>query len=344
MKKGFLTYREISALLLEISMFLHSGSSASAALAYLADTEPQKERAELYRSISLSLDSGRPLYLAFDDAKIFPHELVLMLEVADKTGRYESALSSASRYYERLYERDRQLCSAVVYPCVLLLVMAAVVVLLLIYVMPVFADVYASFGITLGGFSSFLLLVGDMLRNVWWLVLAIFVLLCIFIVSFSACESLRTRMLGSSSQKRRGVAKKLGQARFASALSMALASGLSLEAAVECAGRVLGEKNKDRIEKCITLLSSAEPIYKSFSAAELLPLTEARLLVLGINGGGTDAAAEQIASRLDGDADDAITKAIEGIEPIMVICAALLIGAILISVMIPLANIMAFVG
>lgn len=344
MKKGSLTYREISALLLEISMFLHSGSSASAALAYIADTEPQKEKADLYKAMSNSLDEGKPLYLAFADTKVFPLELVSMLSVADKTGRYEQTLSSMSAYYGRLSERDRALRSAFTYPSILLLVMAAVVVLLLVFVMPVFADVYASFGVVLGGFSGFLLSLGMALKSVWIPLALIFLALGAFIIAFFVSEGLRARIFGFDQRGVGKTAAKLRYARFSSALAMTLASGLALEEALECAGNVLGEKHKTDINKCIELLSASVPVHKALSLSGLLPLPEARLLSLGISGGSTDAAADQIAGRLDADADAAIENAVGKFEPVMVIAAAVLVGAILVSVMIPLANIMSVIG
>ena len=134
MKKTKLSYREISSLCLEISMFLHAGSSAGAAFSYLAETEKNASLKKVYSSMGKNIDEGVSIYGAFLESGIFPAELCSLLGVAEKTGKYEETLMSLSKYYGRFDERDKQLRSAVLYPTILLLVMSAVIFLLLVFV------------------------------------------------------------------------------------------------------------------------------------------------------------------------------------------------------------------
>ena len=342
MKKTKLSYREISSLCLEISMFLHAGSSAGAAFSYLAETEKNASLKKVYSSMGKSIDEGVSIYGAFLESGIFPAELCSLLGVAEKTGKYEETLMSLSKYYGRFDERDKQLRSAVLYPSILLLVMSAVIFLLLVFVLPVFAEVYASFGASLSGFSSFLLSLGAIIGKIWYIPVLLILLLLVLLVRFSVSESFRGRFFQLG--KNRGLFARLAYARFAAALEMTLSSGLPLDEAVRCAGAVIGDNKKEEINKCADMLASSAPVYAAFSDTDILPLPEARLLALGVNGGGVDSAAEEIARRLDIDADDAMERAIGRIEPIMVIASSLIIGAILLSVMIPLINIMRAIG
>ncbi len=344
MKKNKLSYREISSLCLELALFLHSGSSAGAAFAYIAASENDKKLAKIYADMGMRLDGGEPLFAVAAASGLFPDDVAAMLKIASETGKSEETLRSLSSYYDRLDTRDRQLRSAVLYPSILLAVMAAVVVLLLVFVLPIFADVYASFGASLTGFSGFLLSLGEILSDGIFVVCAVFFLAIVFLVLFSASETFRAKITGFGGKSARGISKKINTARFASALAMALSSGLSLDEAVLRAGEILSEREQENIRICADKLSGTGAVDKAFCETGLLPAPEARLLALGVSGGGLDAVADEIARRLDLAADDAMERSISRAEPIMVIVSSLLIGAILLSVMIPLANIMSAIG
>ena len=78
--------------------------------------------------------------------------------------------------------------------------------------------------------------------------------------------------------------------------------------------------------------------------AQLLPPAESRLLRVGLQTGNADSVMEQIAQRLHQQAEDALEDAVSKIEPTMVLAASLLVGMILLSVMLPLINIMSAIG
>jgi type IV pilus assembly protein PilC len=76
----------------------------------------------------------------------------------------------------------------------------------------------------------------------------------------------------------------------------------------------------------------------------MLPASACRLLVLGVRAGSGDTTMQQIARRLSDDARDAVRSAVSRIEPALVVITSLLVGAILLSVMLPLMNIMKAIG
>ena len=80
------------------------------------------------------------------------------------------------------------------------------------------------------------------------------------------------------------------------------------------------------------------------AAAGLLPLAESRLLTVGLRGGTGDRVMEEIARRLSRDAQEALEDGASKIEPALVLASSALVGVILLSVMLPLMNIMAAIG
>ena len=76
----------------------------------------------------------------------------------------------------------------------------------------------------------------------------------------------------------------------------------------------------------------------------LLPAAQCRLLELGQRSGAGDAAMEKLARDLQEESEAALEEKVSRIEPALVLVCSVLVGMILLSVMLPLMNIMAAIG
>lgn len=347
MKTPRLSHDEISTLCLELALFLHAGADSGSALMLLSEeTEDPRLKASLGDMIR-KMDEGKPLSQAMEFSGLFPRDVWATVRVGEQTGRSEESLRALSRYYDRRARVDRQTRSALLYPSILLLIMLTVIVVLLTKVLPMFSDVYATLGGQLTGLAGGLLRLGRFLSSILPVLFVILGILALLLVIFSMSQSLRDRLLRLwQRQSDRGVARKMADARFAFALSMGMSSGLPAEEAVEAAGLSASESpaGAERIRRCLDILSEGGSLSAGLKAGELLPSAERRLLELGLAGGSGEAAMEEVARRLDEAAEDALEAALNRVEPAMVVVTSLLVGAILLSVMLPLANIMASIG
>jgi type IV pilus assembly protein PilC len=78
--------------------------------------------------------------------------------------------------------------------------------------------------------------------------------------------------------------------------------------------------------------------------ARLIPAAQCRLLQVGFRSGSGDRVMETVADAMMEDARESLEKTIGRIEPAMVLVSSLLVGLILLSVMLPLADILAVLG
>ena len=135
-------------------------------------------------------------------------------------------------------------------------------------------------------------------------------------------------------------------ANFARALAMGIGSGLPLEDAVEQAGKLLADipAAASRCQCCVRLLHSGAQLSDAMGQSGFLGSAESRMLALGLRQGNGDKVMADLADRLMEQADEALENAVAKIEPAMVLLASVLVGAILLTVMLPLMNIMAAIG
>ena len=295
-----------------------------------------------------SLDFGSTLSAAMRETGRFPVYVCGLVEVGERAGRAEEALAALARYYEGRARLDRRIKSALLYPAVMLMLMLVVIAVLLVKVLPIFNDVYASLGGRLTGVAGGLLAMGQWLDGampVLWVLLAAVVA---FLAAFAAVPSFREHLTGVWRKSRgdKGLARKMNDARLAQALSMGMASGMLLEQAVELASGLMEDvpQAKARCADCRTRLEQGERVSKAMKDSSLLPAAACRLLELGQRSGAGDAAMAKIAADLSEESEAALEDQVSRVEPALVLVCSILVGLILLSVMLPLMNIMSAIG
>lgn len=339
---------ETADLCRELALLLHAGITTGDGLYLLAEEETEAFRKEMLTQMAKTVDFGSPLAKAFEDTKIFPVHMTGLLQVGEAVGRTEETLNALSRYYENKENLERRIINSLTYPVMLLLLMLVVIVVLLTKVLPVFNEVYASLGGSLTGIAGALLSFGTVLNNMLPLLCTVLGLVLVLVGAFTFNQNFRTKVLGFWNNRfgDKGVSKKLNNARFAQALSMGISSGMPAEDAVDMATVLLGDipKAAERCEKCAELLKNGESLSKSLNETELMEPAACRLLTLGMRGGSGDTVMEELARRMQNDAEYELERTASKIEPALVLVTTVLVGAILLAVMLPLMNIMTAIG
>lgn len=338
---------QISSLAQEMAMLIHAGITVSEGLSLMAEESGGNDR-KLLADMANQTEKGESLSAAMRKTEVFPAYVCGLVEVGERSGRQEEALSALARFYESRSRMDRRLKSALLYPAVMLVLMLVVIAVLLVRVLPIFNDVYASLGGRLTGVAGGLLTLGRWLGSampVLWVVLALVVL---FLLLFAGAPGVREKVLGLWRKGRgdKGVSRKMNNARLAQALAMALRSGLPVEEALDLAASLMEDVPgaADRCLDCRTRLESGASLGEALRSAGILSPGDSRLVELGQRSGSTDAAMERIAANLAQEGEDALEDAVSRVEPALVLACSVLVGAILLSVMLPLAHIMSAIG
>ena len=228
--------------------------------------------------------------------------------------------------------------------CVLL----AVVVVLLVWVLPVFNDVYARLGSGLTGLAGGLLAVGAGLRKLMPLLCVLLAGVAVFAVVVTLSPEVRESLLSRwrSVCGDRGISRKINTARFAQALAMGLSSGLTEREAVELAVGLSGGSAgfQARCEDCLKQMDGGASLPAALRGTGLLSRADCRLLEAGIRGGSGDAVMEGISLRLLEEGESALEELAGRVEPTLVVIMSVMVGVILLSVMLPLMHIMTAIG
>ncbi|MCR4955944.1 MAG: type II secretion system F family protein [Lachnospiraceae bacterium] len=348
MKRISLSDEYLSAFTLQMSLLLHAGINVADGLHLLAEDEKNKSIKELLLELADDVDDGKQLSEAMENSGCFPSYMVNMTYTGEMTGRGEESFKAMAEHYESQRQLNDRIRRAVTYPLVLLVLMLLIIGILLVKVLPIFNTVYQQLGGQLTGMAAGLLGVGEGLKNslpvlgviLAIVLLAVIIIGCVKSVRYKVERGYRKHFGG------KGILKKVGMARFASALSMGMMSGLPMEEALEMAMNFNEEADatKARYEQCLSKLKDGEPIAGALRDTEIFAPMYCRMLALGVRSGAGDSIMEEISKRLEEDAVNAIDDRVSRIEPTIVIVTSIIVGIILLAVMLPLMNIMSTIA
>lgn len=348
MKELELTDLQTADLCRELALLIHAGIGLGDGLALLAEEEKPSPFRQMLTDMADDVDNGAFLSQAMEKTGCFPAFLTGLVYVGETTGKLEESMNALAVYHENRDRMRRQLVSALTYPAVLLGLMMVVIVILLGRVLPVFNEIYQSLGGRLTGVAGGLLAVGNALdRGLPFLGLAL-VLLLGFLAGFRFSRPFRAKVTAIWARRwgDGGIARKWNNARFAQAMTMAFSSGLPVETAVEIAASLLRDvpSAAQRCDECLRMLMEGSRLTDALTETDLLSPAAGRLLALGVRSGNGEGAMEEISSRMDEEARQALENLVSKVEPAMVLVTSVLVGIILMSVMLPLMNIMTAIG
>ena len=338
-----LTNEEIGSICMALSQLVHSGIDAADALVLLQADEQNAHLKQILKMMAEGADNGSPLSALFREAGCFPGYVCTLLHVGQQVGKQEDTLDALASYYQNRSRLEVQLRSALIYPAVLLAVLLAVMTVLLVWVLPVFEQVYSQIGSGLTGIAAGLLALGKGIKQVLPVLLAVITVL----ISVILIPKLRLSVIffWKKHRKDRGISGRINRARFIQALSLGLCSGMpSAEAAALAASLAEIPAFRTCCNRCLALLEQGSTLPQALRESTLLSSTHCRLLEAGERSGRREIVMEAISQNLLEESEDALTQAAGKAEPAVVVIACLLIGLVLLSVMLPLVNIMSTIG
>lgn len=342
-----LSSNDVSLFCSQVVLILRAAIPLQEGIAAIRENVEDANGRELILRIQKSLEQNGSLYLALKNAGVFPKYMVNMVNIGEKAGKLDNVMEALSLYYDRDDRLRRRIRSAILYPLILILMMAAVISVLVIKVLPVFNEVFLDMGSDMSAVSSSVMRIGMDIGKYALIVIIVLAVLLLLVLIFSKTESGSRKIadvLGRFGPTRR-LSDKVASARFASVMSMMLSSGYDTSEALELIPNILtNRKMIDKVKKCSEAVNTGASFPKAMESVNMFPGIYASMISIGAKTGNLDTVMHNLAELYSEDVDDSVDKVVSVIEPSMVAVLSIVIGAILLSVMLPLMGIMSSIG
>ncbi len=323
------------------AMLMQAGVAANESPEIIAEDTKGTRVAEAAGAVQKALESGETYVFseAMEKSGWFPPYAVEMASLGETSGRLEEAASSLGIHYRREDTLNQNIRSAIMGPLILLLMMGVVLVFLLAFVLPVFRNVFASLGLA-GGSGM-----GAAFAVAWVCMAIVGVLLVVVAAVFFVYLTPGGReKLGRLAQKlpfTGNIHYLLTASRFTEALSMLLTSGIGSSEAFGRARAVVDNKQFEKeLPAAQAKIDEGADVSRTLVELGVLQGTEAKILLSASRAGRTEVAMQKISTIYMDEANERIDRTLGALEPALVGIVSVAIGVILISVMLPLTNLM----
>ncbi len=345
-KSQIMSSEELSSFCDQIALMLSSGMTLRDGIEMLAEDEMKgKDKVHPYTDLYKVVDETGSLYVAMkENEEHWPQYMIEMVGIGEQTGRLEDIMVSLSTYYQREGRIRTAAVSAITYPLVLGVMMVVIIGILLWRVLPVFRRVLESLGVGESGSGSVLMRIGTFVGWAVLILIALVVLIAIVIMILlkTKARDKTIKFLKNLFPPVRKLMEQLSASRVAGILGLMLSSGFPMENALEMAPAALADQESiDKVEIIRKKMKEeGETFSDALAVSGLFADFHNRMLKVGAASGHEPQVMSKIAAIYEEKVEDGLDRLISIVEPTLVALLSIVIGAILLSVMLPMAAVL----
>ncbi len=336
-----LSQRDLIFYLKQLASLLNASVKLNEASEILATQQTNKNIRRILFGVYYEVNSGSTLADAYGEyPNDFPHILVAMVEVGEKTGDLKGAVKNIVSYFETQYRLQASIKSTLMMPSIYLGVGFGVAVFLMLAVMPNFIDMFDSVdGVEMPAMTQFFINSGNLIKaNLFQIIFGVpmFIMLFKFLKKKSsrfqtvlAYLAIKTPILGE-------ITKLNNLSRIASTLSQMLNNHVPLQ---DCLATTYDTvKNKiyqDLIVEAQKHVNAGEYMSLAFENHYAVDVVFARMISVGEQTGELGMMLKNLSAFYDEDSEVKIERLKKAIEPILMVFIFSLITVMLLAVMLP---------
>lgn len=331
----------------QFATMINAGLSLTKALAILTEQTENKTLRKIVAELLSDVEKGRGLSEAMlKHAKTFPPIFINMVKAGEAGGVLDEVLLRVADHFENEAAIKSKIKSAMAYPTVMFMMSMLITFILLTFVVPIFAKMFEQMGGSLPLLTKLLLDLSGFMQGWWWLVLIV------LIASYIAFKQYKNTQ-GGRAKVDRGKLKipifgkliqKMSIGRFSRTLSTLLSSGVPILHALDI---VADSAGNDVVAKAVraTRLSikEGETIAKPLTGHKVFPPMVVQMIAIGEETGALDTMLSKIADFYDAEVANTVETLTSILEPLLIVFMGVMIGGIIISLYLPMFNIITLI-
>ncbi|NBY71992.1 MAG: type II secretion system F family protein [Betaproteobacteria bacterium] len=297
--------------------------------------------ARLLSNIRSDVETGSSLSAAFrKHPQQFDNLYCNLVEAGEQAGILDKLLERLATYMEKTEAIKSKIKSALMYPISVVLVALVVVAVIMIFVVPAFKEVFASFGADLPGPTLMVIAMSEFFVAYWWLMLGTLGGgLYAFNQAWKRNEQVQKLMdrLMLKIPVFGALIEKSCIARWTRTLSTMFAAGVPLVESLNSVGGASGNSVfADATRKIQQEVSSGTSLTAAMTQANVFPSMVLQMCAIGEESGSLDHMLGKAADFFEAEVDDMVGGLSSLMEPIIIVFLGGLIGGIVVSMYLPI--------
>lgn len=335
----------------KLATMVHAGLPVVDTLSLLSDQMENKAFKKVLKQIHLDIESGNSVSVSFSKYdKLFGNIYVNLVKAGEASGKLDTFLSKLVENLEKTEKIRANIKSALFYPVILLVVSLGVIAIMLIYVVPIFVELFASVGGELPALTQIIMSASDYVSDpMRGGVTFVAILVGLYVLRKQVRTNynlrrkyhrmlLKTPLVGD-------LIIKSGLSKIGLILGNLSAAGVPLIEALEISTTSTDNIPLTEAMNNVKLgVFSGSPLSELFDKEVIIPSTFGQMTKVGEETGNMEEMFESISGYYQEELDNAVQRLTAMLEPIMIVFMGGTIGFIIIAMYMPIFQMGQMVG
>ena len=334
--------RDLSVFCRQFVSITQAGVPMKEALQMLSEQTENKWLKRAISEVLLNVEKGNTLADSMrSQPDIFPPMLVNMVEAGEQSGSLEMAFSRMAVHFEKEAKLKATIKKATIYPIILVIAAIGVIAVMLLFVIPIFIDMFADLDIEMPALTMFVMNSSKWMTSHWYVVLAIIVGV---VVAYKLIYRTTQGRLTIDRIKMKmplfgKLTVKTACSQFARTMSTLLMSGISTIDALETTSKIVNNIHyTNAMLKAREEVMKGIPLSEPLEASGIFPPMVYHMTGIGEETGNVEEMLEKMADYYDEEVEMTTQSVLAAMEPIIILFMALIIGTLVIAVIWPIAS------
>jgi type IV pilus assembly protein PilC len=346
-----LTDKDLVVFTRQFGTMINAGLPLVQCLEILSTQSENKVLREAIGDVKVSVEAGA----TFSDAlkrhpKIFNELYVNMVHAGEVGGLLDTILTRLAKHIEKAMKLKGQIKSAMVYPSAIIGVAFIVITVLMIWVIPIFAQMFSELSggkMGLPGPTQLVIDISNAFQSYWYIGLGVIIGIIFGIKKYYTTAQgrmnidiflLKLPIVGD-------LIRKASVANFTRTLGTLLASGVPLLDGLSICAKTSGNKViEEALVNARVSISGGKTIAEPLSKSEVFPKMVTHMIAVGESTGALDSMLGKIADFYEDEVDQAVASLTALLEPMMMVFLGVVIGFIVIAMYLPIFKMASAIG
>jgi type IV pilus assembly protein PilC len=332
----------------QFATMIEAGLNVVTALVILEEQTEDKKLAKVITELRADVEGGLLLSEAMArHPRIFSRLFISMVEAGEAAGILDVVLDRVALQIEKETRIKRRVKGAMMYPLMVMSFATLVLIGMLMFLVPIFVDIFAELGGDLPTLTQIVVNLSDILRSYYFIVFP--VMGAMIYGFFRLKKTERGRRVWDAFRMRipfgvGAIVVKVGMARFSRTLSTLVAAGVDIIRSLEITGSTAGNSLiEDATAVVRERVHQGVPIAVPLEDEKIFPPMVSQMVRVGEETGELEKMLEKIADFYEDEVDSSIATLTSVIEPLMMIGVGMVVGVIIISMYMPMFKLLTLI-
>ena len=341
LRGGTITEKDIALFTRQMATMMKSGVPLLQAFDIVGKGHTNAAVSRLLFDIKTEVETGSSLKQAFEKHPLYFDALFCnLIGAGEAAGILDSLLDRLATYKEKILAIKSKIKAALFYPAAIVVVAFVITSIIMIFVIPSFKSVFASFGADLPAPTLMVMAMSDFFVEYWW---AIFggIGFAGWFFFYTWKRSIKLQMFMDKLLLRVPVfgslVRKSAIARWTRTLSTMFAAGVPLVEALDSVAGAAGNYEYFVATKKVQgEVATGSSLTSAMAGTEVFPNMVIQMVTIGEEAGSLDAMLSKVADFYEQEVDDAVEALSSLMEPMIMVVLGTLIGGLVVAMYLPI--------